>query len=135
MSLDRVPMEYHCCQVSMPTKCTIWSVMTANGVHGDDDDDRSLNENAATAAQQLLAAVKVATPVRAWSSSHVHGRYFRLFLFREIQKEAEETFFEKKSVYTWLYDSYFEKINFRFSRSKITEVRVPFQISHKINCY
>jgi len=48
--------------------------MTANAVHGDDD-DRSLNENAATAAQQLLAAVKVATPVRAV----VFGWYFRWF--------------------------------------------------------
>lgn len=42
--------------------------MTANGVD-DRDDDRSLSENAATAAaevatRQLLAAVKVATPVR-----------------------------------------------------------------------
>lgn len=53
--------------------------MTANGVHGDDDDDRSLNENAATAAQQLLAAVKVATPVRAWESLSSGGTFDGFF--------------------------------------------------------
>jgi len=54
--------------------------MTANGVHGDDDDDRSLNEKAATAAQQLLAAVKVATPVRAWASLSSVGTFDGFFL-------------------------------------------------------
>jgi len=70
--------------------------MTANGVHGDDDDDRSLNENAATAAQQLLAAVKVATPVRAWESSS--GGTFDGF-FRSFEGEGGRKFEYNQAVY------------------------------------
>jgi len=97
--------------------------MTANGVHGNDDDDRSLNENAATAAQQLLAAVKVATPVRA-SASLSSGGIFDGFLL-EIEEEEEKGLKTIKNYTIYMRDRLFiiYKINFNFVSNRCLQFK------------